>query len=307
MIDGLIECSNLSHQLINLKKNEPRHIYHIFYIYTMQFSCSICNYTSSTRENVVRHINKIFPCGEGERKVTNVLMEFKCESCNKYFKTKRCLSRHGENFVCKKETKAALFRENEKLKKQIQKLENEKIKKELEELHRENERLKLNIANNTNNTNSNNTNTNTNCHNKTIINNYYNTDLTMLSDEQYIQVIENSEGYQIVPNFVKLVHFSTDYPQNHNIYISNRTKNNKYVNIKQDGVWQIVNKKTQIGDLIAERQGNLTEWVSKSFDKYPETTDKYNDYIDSKTEEDDDIVKESVEEMLYNNKHLITE
>ncbi len=65
----------------------------------MEFSCSVCNYTSDTRKNVRRHINKKNKCGtdDDDYNIIEKPIEINCEHCDKCYKTQPSLKRHLRN------------------------------------------------------------------------------------------------------------------------------------------------------------------------------------------------------------------
>jgi hypothetical protein len=49
----------------------------------------------------------------------------------------------------------------------------------------------------------------------------------------------------------------------------------------------------------------LSDWVSEKGEKYPEAMEKFNEYLDQKYDEDvAKLMKEEVEMLLYNNRHM---
>ncbi len=66
------------------------------------YKCSVCNYTSNLKSNVIRHISKLQVCGEGNREIKEVLIEYSCEYCKKTLTTKRSLDRHLKTCKIKK-------------------------------------------------------------------------------------------------------------------------------------------------------------------------------------------------------------
>ncbi len=260
----------------------------------MEFACSICGYTSSKKVNVAKHINKKNPCGDGVRQIVQVPTEIVCQHCNKNFKLQKSLKYHIDNNVCgirntsvthvvTANVVAPNVVPNVDLVKQILEL-TEKVNK------LESEKAKPTTVNN-----------------YFTVNNYYNTDLSVLKDEDYINLIGEAEIYQLIPRFIKLLHFSSKFPQNHNICISNYTRNNKHVKLINDGVWQLTDKETQINNLIIEKEDNINEWVTGPGSRYPDTAEKFNDYIESKTEEDIKIIKQDIELLLYNGSKIINQ
>jgi hypothetical protein len=79
----------------------------------MEFKCSLCDYSSDTRKNVIRHINKKIKCGDGEANIMLIKIDISCEFCKKSITTKPNLIKHLK--VCKVK-KQNLEKENEILK-----------------------------------------------------------------------------------------------------------------------------------------------------------------------------------------------
>jgi hypothetical protein len=241
-----------------------------------EFSCSVCQYTSSLRENVNRHINKKKSCGPGIKEIIEIPIEIKCKYCGKKFSSIPNLKNHLKK-TCKHKDDA--------LKERIKELE-----KELKESRQ--------VTNNT--TNNNNT-ININI----IVNNYEDTSLDKLTDKIYNKIIKNSEEvYKIIPNFIKEVHFNT--PENRNVYLSNRNKNNRHLQVYRNGHWEIENKNTEIDNLINDRETNLKDWVDEKGEKYPGALEKFTEYLEQKFDDDTaKLIKEEVELILYNNRHIV--
>jgi len=69
----------------------------------MEFGCSVCEYTSSKKENVVRHINRKIACGKGLREIIEIPIEIKCQYCEKKFSTYVSLKGHEKHNCSKKD------------------------------------------------------------------------------------------------------------------------------------------------------------------------------------------------------------
>jgi hypothetical protein len=89
-----------------------------------EFGCSVCEYTSYIKRDVVRHINKKKSCGPGIKEIIEIPVDIKCEWCNKKFST-RCNLREHEKKSCKDK--------NNILQRQLKEAEDRN--KELEKLH----------------------------------------------------------------------------------------------------------------------------------------------------------------------------
>jgi transcriptional regulator NrdR family protein len=243
----------------------------------MEFACSVCQYTSDHKRHVVRHINKKKSCGSGVREVIEIPIDVKCEFCGKAFATRETMKEHIRK-TCKHKDDA----------------KDEEIRKLKEELRKA--KSVTNIDNSTNTTNY-----------IIVINNYEDTSLDKLTDKTYNKIIKDvEEPYKMIPKLIKAVHFNPNIPENHNIYLSNRNKNNKHLQIYRNGHWEITDKNTEIDNLINDKETILGDWVAEKGEDYSETVEKFNEYLEQKY--DDDIaklVKEEVELLLYNGRHMI--
>lgn len=243
----------------------------------MEFSCSVCQYTSLKKENVARHVRRKNKCGNGLREIIEIPIEIICEYCNKNFSSLNSLKGHTRNNCSKKDL-----------------IKDAKIK-ELEEKNKELEKRLMEKPTTINNITNN-----------IIINNYENTSLDKLTDKIYNKIIKDSdEPYKIIPRLIKHIHCNPDIPENHNIRISNRNKHNKYLEVYRNNHWEIEDKKTEIGNLINDKETNISDWIDEKGEKYPEALEKFNDYLEQKYEPDiASLIKEEVEILLYNNRQL---
>jgi hypothetical protein len=248
----------------------------------MEFACSVCEYTSYIKTDVVRHINRKRNCGEGVKEIIEIPIEIICEYCKKNFSTKAHLNDHIKKF-CKLKQKA--------------------LEERIKELERENRKLR-NKPTTVNNYGNNNNYGNTY---NIMINNYENTSLEKITDAVLNKLIENSnEPHNIIPNLIREVHFNPNAPENHNIYLSNKNKNNKHLHIYKDKRWEIVNKEAEVSNLISDKETHLSDWIGEKGEEYPEAVEKFNDYLDQKYDEDTaKLIREEVELVLYNNRHMV--
>jgi anion-transporting ArsA/GET3 family ATPase len=238
-----------------------------------EYSCSVCGYSSLIKHRLDSHLERKKSCGPGIKEIIQTFVEIKCEFCNKLFSNPSNLKYHIKN-NCKQKNTASLARI-----------------KELEEQLKESQKV-TNITNN---------------NYIIVVNNYEETSLEKLTDKTYNKLLKDSEAaHQIIPKLIKQIHFDQKTPENHNILLTNRNKNNKHLQIYKNGHWEITDKSTEIDNLINDKETNLSDWVTEKGQKYPEAMDKFNEYLDQKYDEDSaKLMKEEVEMLLYNNRHMV--
>ena len=125
---------------------------------------------------------------------------------------------------------------------------------------------------------------------------YKDTDLSHLTDKDYLQCLNRSN--MVIPNLIKRIHFNPKKPENQNIYISNIK--NKYVMIYDGGKWNLHNREDTIDDLIDTNEivieQKLEEWMENG-KEYPDIMKKFNRYLEKK--EKDQVKNAIKEEIAY--------
>lgn len=173
--------------------------------------------------------------------------------------------------------------------------------RKIEDLELEIEKLKNN-SNNVNNINSNNITNIT-----VVLNNYSETKLDKITDEDYINILTCDDYCEIIPNFIKLVHCNPDIPENRNIAITNRNKYNNDIAIVDEGKWMIRDRKMWVDSIIRDRNEDIKKWLNKKRKKISdENFTGYSIYDDNKEDKEiKKIVAGNSKNILYNhNKHL---
>ena len=231
--------------------------------------------------------------------------EIKCKFCNKIFLRKDSLPRHLKTCKEKKkddEDKSNLLNLVDMLNQQLIE-QKEQMKEQKEQMKEQSEQMKKkdhqidelikkagitqNIQNNI----------------KLVA--YKDTDLSHLTDKDYLQCLNRSN--MVIPNLIKRIHFNPKKPENQNIYISNIK--NKYVMIYDGGKWNLHNREDTIDDLIDTNEivieQKLEEWMENG-KEYPDIMKKFNRYLEKK--EKDQVknkIKEEIKLILFNNRKIL--
>jgi hypothetical protein len=239
----------------------------------------------------------------------NTILE--CKFCGKTFSRIDSLSRHLKK--CNEKER----HENEKqdllnlvnlLNKQLEehRKEKEEYKKEKEEYKIELEKRNKQIDELIRKTGVNIETQNNNIQNNIQILAYNNTDVSHLTDSDYLKCLKHSNF--CIPHLIRKIHFNPKKPENHNIYISN-LKNN-YTMVYDGNKWNIKDRDESIQNLIDDKEviieQKLEEWIENG-NNYPDIMKKFTHYIDKK--ENDTVlnkIKSEIKLMLFNNRDIIS-
>ena len=229
--------------------------------------------------------------------------EYICNFCEKIYSTNSNLYKHHK--ICKEkkrddECKNDMIELVQKLNDQLQE-QKEQNKQINEELKRRNNQIDELIKK-----------TGINIGTQNIQNNikilaYKNTDLSHLTDKDYLFCLNRSN--MCIPNLIKRIHFDPRKPENNNVYISNIK--NKYIMTYDGDKWNLSNQNETIDDLIDTNEvvleQKLEEWIENGKD-YPEIMKKFNRYLEKK-EKDDVInkIKDEIKLLLYNNRKVVND
>ena len=223
--------------------------------------------------------------------------KYECEYCKKKYNHKQSLHKHLK--TCKEKIKDDECRNDmleliKKLNEQLEKKDNE-FKKQLEKKDKQIEELikKTGITQNIQNNN---------IQNNIKILAYKNTDISHLTDNDFIYCFNRSN--MCIPHLIKKIHFNPKKPENNNVYISNIK--NKYIMVYDGNKWNLHNQNETIEDLIDTNEvvleQKLEEWLENG-KEYPEIMKKFNRYLEKK-EKDEVIntIKEEIRLILFNNR-----
>ena len=242
----------------------------------MEFKCSICNYITNKKSNIVRHINNKTICGEGIREFILIKADIKCEHCNKSISLISNMKRHVT--TCK-----------------LNKISQEDEIKILKEKLAIAEALVAKSATTViNNINTINNNTNIIIINLT---SWKNPNYPDDMDKYYREAIK--KAFMSVPNLIQNIHFNPDMPENQNICIKNfRTKLAKVF----DGTkWITMDEDKLLNELINTYEGELENWADekparmKYIDEYKEIKNRDGRLIVEKE------IKDVVKKLIYDN------
>ena len=233
-----------------------------------------------------------------------------CKYCDKFYSKKSHLTRHLKTCKEKKkdeENKQNLLNLVNLLNKQLEQKDFmnkqmiEQLEEQREQIKEQNEQIKelikkagVNIG------------TQNNIQNNIQILAYGNSDISHLTDKDYVKCLKHSNF--CIPHLIKQIHFNPKKPENHNIYISN-LKNN-YVMIYNGHKWMLNDREESIQNLIDDKESiieqKLEEWIENG-NKYPDIMKKFNKYLEKK--ENDKVinkVKSEIKLMLFNNRDIVS-
>ena len=225
-------------------------------------------------------------------KISNIF----CDFCKKNFTRAYGLTCHLK--TCK--TKKLVENENDKDKKIEELIKNqEKMKEQMKEQMKEMvEKLLINNSGNTtNNHNSHNT-----INNTIHINNYGNENTDYLKGDYLNNLLQGA--FTAIPKLIENIHFNPQYPENHNIKITN--KKEPYVKIRKNDKWELQDKKETLETLVDDKYYILEDHYADVEDKNnlsnhtKEVMEKFRDKYSEDVELQKDLQKKS-EIVIINN------
>lgn len=252
----------------------------------MSYSCDKCLFYSNNKNKYDRHLQT----QKHKNNDINNEEETYCKYCHKKFKHKNSMYHHIK-YSCKYNTDEDL--------KELVRLLNLQIKqkdKQLENQQKQIDRLmdKLQVTNITNNTT-----TNIQANIKLLC--YKNTDISHLTENDYIQSLKQVN--HCVKHLIERIHFNPEKPENMNIYISNLK--DRYIMVYEEGNWNIKNKASEIDSLYNSKELMLEDWINEQY-KYPELKEKFDKYVNNKDHDEVmNSIKEDIKLMMYNKKTII--
>ena len=113
-----------------------------------------------------------------------------------------------------------------------------------------------NVNNSINNVNNN---VSQNINQNIVVNAYGKENETYITDEMKIKLCKRPKD--MIPQYIKKLHFDVEHPENHNIKIPN--KKEPFVMIKHLGGWRNLEKNDALGDLIEEKYNSIVEFFEE--------------------------------------------
>ena len=249
------------------------------------YNCNDCNYSSNIKCNWDRHLksNKHFKHiqnslsgmvksqkepekSQKDPEKSQKEPVFLCDFCNSNFITYANKRRH-ELHRCKENTSImankikTLEKEKKKLEKQIEKMID-----------------KVGTVNNT---------TNNNTQNIIVVNNYGKENTDYLTFEKIKKLL--NRPYDSVQELIKMLHFNTEHPENHNVKITN--KKEPYALVWNDPIWELRKKKSVVKDIVDK--GYMM--IDTTHDNIDETNNNYIKFQHN-FEDNDTNIKDKIEE-----------
>jgi len=237
---------------------------------------------------------------------------FKCNYCQEIFTRNSSLKRHLKS-RCKIKIENERQKEEifQRLLDQMNKMEDaqNEMQNEIKELKTENARLMTtglgNTTNNTNITNNNNTINNNQILNINLVA-FGKEDKEQLSNMELFKIIK--KGFKSVPEFVKVLHFDENKPENHNIFIPNMRDG--YIMIFDGEKWHLVDRTDTIENLfddgrnfLVDKKDEINELLSDKNRKILVKFDRFNRDIDSCPSKKSEILND-IKLILYNNRDI---
>ena len=234
------------------------------------FNCELCNHQFKTQRYLSQHLNRKVKC--------NVVTDYKCNRCNRYFKHRKNMIDHQEKNNCimvvikeknendeLKNIIKSILESNMDLESKVTFIRKYNLTLTKEELiNLINSPMELNakvsyIQSQINTKgqiiNSNNTNTtNNNITNNIQINNFGKEDTSYLTDEYFKDLILNNNVNNIYMKLTQDIYFDKNHPENRTIKIENI--NNKYALVFNNGKWDTI-LKYELREILHENNHRL--------------------------------------------------
>jgi hypothetical protein len=280
------------------------------------YKCDKCDKGFNSKQSLAYHTNN------------NVCLkkEYCCKYCPNKFTTKNAMYAHmRDSCRVKKQNdnekehildrlmkleednkRLIILEENEKQQKVvIQKLEeeNEKMKTQMKRVLKTTTKKIPNINNGTINNKINNNINNGTVNNNIILVGYGNEDLSKLSKTEILKILQT--GYNSTVKLTEAVHFNPNFPEYHNIYISNMK--DKYAMMHDGNQWTLTTKEDLINQIYEDKKNYIEENLEVFVQGLPLSRKKALERWLDTDDEDEKVknIKENIKLLLYNSKNVV--
>jgi hypothetical protein len=306
------QCDSIEYNLV-IEENEKK------------YECTKCNKTFKYKYCLVKHLNGKKDCSKKVidnsakqynqnkqldnnqiKQIEEIGNNYICMLCDKCFTREGNMNRHME--ICKK-----ILNIDKKVLDIL-------IKKDNKCKLMEKEMKKIKSTGNINNIVNNNSNNINNTFNTTNNNNII-IQLVQHGKEDITKIdpliIQNAlkSGYDAIPNLIKGIHFNENYPENQNIYVTNRRTDDVLIYNGHD--WIVSSKEKVLGDLYDKKVEILEEFKDDDengyFKKLSASQQKsLNRFINSNDNKEDDPIDakkikkimKDIKYIVYNNRNI---
>jgi len=279
------------------------------------YTCIHCNFTTKLKGNYTQHNNtkkhrnkletlekeakeegvndqndqkkttndhKMSQNDQNDQKMTKKKSKnFPCDFCDKLFSTNAHKRRHELHF-CKENVTSKDIK--------IRKLEKEKKK-----LEKKIDKLLDKVGNVTNNTNN-------NTNNIIVVNNYGKENTNYLTVDKIKALLDRP--FDSVQELIKMLHFDSDHPENHNIKITN--KKEPYALVWNDPIWELRKKKSVVKDIV-DKGYMMIDTTHSNMDESNGKFINFQDEFEDEENETKEKIEEETEIVIINEtKKLIT-
>lgn len=241
----------------------------------MEYKCSSCGYETPYKCNAERHVNKKKKCGVSP-KMQETIVDTSCMYCGGRYKTKDILKRHKEKCKAQKNNLS---------------IEIIDLKEQVEELKKKQVPIIIN-GNITNNDNS-----NTNTINYIIqLRPYNDPRLPEDMDDVYKDAWERQKS---VHTFIERIHFNSEFPENHNICITNlRTK--LAAKVFNGDKWETKDQNKIIDEIVENTNKALDKWIKADHKRRAKYERDFVSYVEREGKEKfDEEIKNELKLLLY--------
>jgi hypothetical protein len=243
-----------------------------------KYLCKECAYSTNHKSKYERHLLST--------KHKHVYVDiFECKYCGKHFKHRQNMHRHVK-YVCKENDNEDTMELVRLL--NIQQNENKKTFKNMKkQINKLSTKLQINNQINCNN----------NIHNHITLLSYEKTDISHLTNSDYI--ISINKVNNCVPSLMEKIHYNPSKPENMNIYVPNIK--NKNLMVYENGTWNLKTLDDRMGKIFNDKYLLLCDWIKEcnnkkiinKFDRFEKNLDNEEVLAD---------IKSNLFMMMYNQK-----